>query len=919
MPVNSRYPLTLILKDHGTDFDLKPWLEGELQYEETGNEEISNATITLNSKFSRFITDGVVIGNTTFPKINFFDRIYIRFTDPNGVITDDVVQVLKFKPDEDKPAGNRLTLLCEHQGFHFFRMHNLKQYQRESGFAVISDNGATYSSTDVRGTKQPSMENHNTLFDFTGVKPVGNAASQATYIDFDFKDAEFYIGDGLNVVAKRLGASVDDGGELEFFDWRTVSKYNHVANTDLDVIQMQFRVSGDNGPNAKVVLDKTTATINPILATYGELEPEKSTSVFAWGDMNMGSQPPGYQIYFGEKEFFLSALEWTNGRIYKSGQRVKFEAGFFICLISHTANLGSNDPTTGIGTIWNVETFAPTTSYSNWTKNFSDNTGRPQYWINSGFGYIFSTVFPQNNRACCHDHNLVIRDINHRRSWVDKVAGGVSDIPTSMHLSGGGSEMYRGFRLLLDQTSFPTVSAPFNQNSGKDRFDKSYVDAVVMHNGSSFTGTEAYKNWDVFLSATNDLEITSARDGISFVFAPCDNLTFNNVCSGSRLGGWQQGAMQAAQVSGVSVTAFVAGLLPDCLHPYNITAVNTPAFGNSQGVESGNPGLNSAVNVTYDFSKSDLAHGWWINLAFPIPRDGTATAFTAVTAGEKYINPTFDLNNMHLSSTGKRGLNQGSDAEGRGSLEYGKINATRLYLKLEASTFGLLIPGGDFKARIALFDTGDNVIVGDATITHNFNFSEIEIEITNYKIWRGRHGLPYTPLQEIEILDVFETRNVVRIAISSLDSYDGDGRYVPINTYTKFVDGVTINLDAFHFVKPLTAMTQLQTVQVNKPEINFEREPLDKGQISNYKQLENDAKSVLELEQFKRVEYEINRPLRCNIKFGDEFTYINPNIVNDTDVAPASSIDLICKKNIFIYSKKRGFSVKTIAIKRFKT
>ena len=42
MVVNERYQIILVLKDHGADFNLKPWLE-DLQYEETGNDEISNA------------------------------------------------------------------------------------------------------------------------------------------------------------------------------------------------------------------------------------------------------------------------------------------------------------------------------------------------------------------------------------------------------------------------------------------------------------------------------------------------------------------------------------------------------------------------------------------------------------------------------------------------------------------------------------------------------------------------------------------------------------------------------------------------------------------------------------------------------------------------------------------------------------
>jgi len=437
---------------------------------------------------------------------------------------------------------------------------------------------------------------------------------------------------------------------------------------------MQFRISGDIGTAQKVVLDKTTATINKILDSHGELEPEKSTSVYAWGDINMGSQPPGYQIFFGEKEFFFSARDWTNGRVYKTGMRVQFEGPFYKCLVANTAVLGTNDPISGIGLFWQVETFIPSTNYSNWTIN------RPQYWINSGFGYIHSQTFPQNNRACCFDHNLVIRDINHRRSWVDANRPTIDDIPSSMFLPGGDKNMYRTFRLLVDQ-NVGLIGFPFTQNGGRDRFGKLFVDSVVRHNGGTFTGNDTFKNWDVFLESKNDTEILSMRDGICFVYAPCDELTFNSECTGTRLGGWQQGAYEAIQISGLTITSFVPGLLPDCVHPYHINEGGIPDFGTAQGIESGLNGQNSSIRIGYNFSDSALAHGWWINLSFPLPRDGFAGAFTAVVAGEKYINPSIDLNNMHLSSTGKRGLNQGSDADGRGSLEYGKLNAQRLYLK----------------------------------------------------------------------------------------------------------------------------------------------------------------------------------------------------------------------------------------------
>jgi len=913
MVSNPRYPITLVLKDHGADFDLKPFLE-HIEYVETGNDEISHAKIILNSKFGKFVKP-VTQAGVAIPKVEFFDRIYVRFTDPNSVQTDDVLEVLAKFPNQKTGRGNYFELYCEHQGWHFFRGHNLKQYQRESGFDVIKDQGDVYNDPAVKATDAPTMELHDTTYNVA--TELGNAASEATAIDFDFGNTVFFFGDAVDQVSDRLGSSVDNLGELEFFDWRTVSKYDHALDTNLDTIQMQFRVSGDI-PGSKEVINKADA-IDKLLDSEGEQEPEKANNIFSWGDTNSGSLLPGFQIYFGEKEAFFSAKDWTNGRVYKTGMRVQFEGGFFVSLQNHTAILGTNDPTTGIGTFWNVETFTPTVKYSQLTNN------RPQYWINSGAGYIHSTTFPANNKAALHDHNLVIRDVNHRRSWVDVRVISKATIPTTMFLGTGGSEMYRTFRILLD-TDIGVLGAPFDQNSGKDRFDKSYDDAVVQHNGGLFTGSDEFKNWDVFLESKDDLEIIIMRDGESFVFNPVGGLglTFAGVELGSRIGGWNNGAyVNLDPLFGGQVTTavFLANAIPDCLHPYNIVAASNPDFGSAAGIESGTPGVNSAVRVKYEFSDGARSQGVWQNLAIPVPRDGFAGAFTATTVGEKYANPTLDLNNMHLSSLGKRGLNQGMDAEGRGSLDYGKINAVRTYMKLIVTEIGGLsnVLGGEFKFRFAMFDSGDNVFVKDVTLTHKSNYDELTAKLP-FEVYRGRHGLAFTPLQELEILDILQTRNIVRISISTLKSYDQDGRYLGfLSGFSPLFGATELQLDGFHFVKPLTATTQKETIQASKPSINLERDPLDRSQISNFIQLDHDGGSQLEIEQFKAIRFRIRRPLRCNIKFGQEFTLKHPELVDDPDVAPNDEVDLICKKNIFQYTKGKrggGYTTTTYGAKR---
>jgi len=912
MPVNVRYPLVLVLKDHGPDFDLIPYLE-DLEYEETGNEELSSAKITLNAHFGKFIKPVTQTG-TAIPKINFFDRIYIEFTDPDGNITKDVVEVLNKSPGELPGVGDTIELNCDHQGWYFFRMHNLKQYQRESNFDMIKDQGDVYNSTDVIGVDQPTMIGHDVPFNDT--TKIGNAASKATSIDMDFANSEFIMGEATQAIADRAGSSVDNGGELEFFDWRTISSYDHGLGTLLDQIKMQYRVSGDNGVSPKVVVSKNNPTIK-LLDTRSSQDPEKSTAIHGWGDLNSGSLLPGFMIYFGEKEKFLAAKEWQDAIFYKAGMRVQFNGAFYAAAQDHISQNGVNDPLTGIGTFWTgPQAFVPSVDYSQLTKN------RPEYWINSGAGYIHQQVFPNNHKATLHDHNLVIRDKNHRRSWVDIRGSSKFDVPASMILQGGTINMYRGFRILLD-SAVGALGAPFDQNGSKDRFGKSYVDAVVQHNGGIFIGSLEYLNWDVFLEAVDDLEIIVMRDGDSYVFNPCSSLNFNGVCTGARTPGWNVGYYKAIQISGLSVASFNSDSRIDCLHPYEILdGPPRPNFGTTQGVEDGIPGVDSAVRVKFNLGDDIRSAGAWLNLAFPIPRDGFAGAFTARTAGEKFINPTLDLNNKHLSSLGKRGLNQGLDAEGRGSLDYGKINKFSSFLKLiNTAALNIIPPGGDFKIRIAFFDTDDNVTIKDATLSHRDNFDEISPELP-FEIYRGRHGVAFTPVVELEILDIFETRNVVRISISTLDSYDKEGRYNIFNKFTALIGDTEFQIDAPHFVKPLSATTQKEPIQANKPGRNLERDPIDAPQISNFKQLESHLLSMLEIEQFKRVEFEITRPLRCDIKFGDEFTLKHPILVDDPDFGPNDEVDLICKKNIFTYKKGKGgggFTTKSIGVKRFRT
>lgn len=905
MPPNPRYSALLVLKDHGPDLDISNNFI-TLEYTETGNEEISSAIIKLNAHFGRFMVDGITVGGTSYPKVEFFDRLYLKITDPDGNVVEDVLEVINKFPSEEPGYNNVLEIHASNQGWHFSNQHFAKQYQRQSGFEVVKDICSSYNSNV--GPKDPTIEKHDA--DYSTSTRLGNAMSKATRNDWEFGTVETFCNQGVQQVSDFLGSSVDVGGELEFFDWRFVPKYDHGTGSFLDVMQLSVAVSGQ--VNSKVTISNADS-VAKITNVKGRQEPEKGTNQLAEGDPIAGSLPTDFSKYFSEKEKFFAVNDWDGNSIkYLVDMRVHYDGKYYLCITEHTSSPGTT-PDLAVGTLWTDQGSSWTSAlasydYSPWTKD------KAQYWINAGGGYVHSGTHPANNKAANIDHNLVIRDDNHRRSWVDGKFNDPSSIPSDMLKSGSP---FRTLRILCE-----TPGGVWTQNSGKDRFGVSYTNAVIKHNGGTFSGSEEYKNWDVFLSAKNDMEIYDFREGEAWTFNPCGTgLNANGSCIGARLGGWQKGAYILAQFLGVGVGLWTSGGVFDCAHPYNIVGTNNPDFGNADGIEGGvgTPGENSAVRCKYTWTSGSRSVGAWLNFAFPWPRNGNSTPFGAVTIGEQYLPDTLDSNNMHLTHDEKRGFNQGLSSE-----DLKPLTAVRVFTKLTAKNLGgSLIAQGDFRIRLVLFDSSDNVVAADKVIGHNDNMEELTFQLNEFKIYRARPGLPFTPVRELEILNIFEWRNICRGAIFTLDSYDNEGRYLATNRFiSQLASSLEIQADGYHWPKPLLVTTQEQSNPASKPDRNLEPTFLKRPRISNYFQLKNDAKSMLEIAQFRRVEYEIKRALRCNIRFGEEFKLKHPRVVDDSDVSPNDEVDLVCKKNIYSISKGKGaggFLVTTIGVKRFRT
>ena len=850
----------VIFKDHA-NFDATNKIV-HFQYEDAITEEIPSLIIRLSAKRGRFLTKT--------PIVNHFDRIFARCTDRNGKTVEGVFEITKIKPMQKESTNLQVELICTHQSWYVWQDHFSKQFQRQSGFEVIEDICNNYNVNP--GLSQPTIQNHTVVFNVS--TKFGNAMSQATFNDYDFGNAEKKDYDGILETIDRLGSPIPAGGEFEFFEVRFVSAYNHTTGLDIDKINLSLPVSGfKNG--VLVTIDKGDL-LNRVMDTDGNLEAITGTNILAWGSQDGDSLPTDTQQYFSEQEKFLAAKFWKDLRVYKKDMRVQDAGVFYKALADHTASAGNKPPSAN----WVSETFSSTRTYSPWTNN------NAQDWINSGLAP--KDAGTETGRAGIFDRNVIVRDDNHRRTICDFVGTNPASITASLIPAG----VYRGFRVLVNGTGAGLFS-------GNDATGKAFTNNIAQ--------LDVDGNWFVFIVSKNDFEVVDKENGKAFT---------------KIAGTWTHGAYNILGV-------FIAGQDFDCMHRYDFLNATTPDFGNTQGIVDGADGANSAVRVKFrassvptnpDFvflNDQNLNKVFWgLVISFPFPTTENAIPFGAPTFGEHYRPETLDRNNMHLTHKNNRGFNLGLESE-----DLGPLSAFRFWEKLIVKNeLGAILKDGDFKSAVTFIDTSDNVVTAEKNHAHNDNFEEITTQLSETGIYRARPGLAFLPLNELEVLNRFEWRNLKYILIHTLDAYDTDGRYAGV--LSRLFNPPTISLgtvggswelqiDMPHFVKPVLVTTQEQSVQASKPARNLQPQFLQRPQIFNRVQLKSDAKSMLEIHQFKRVEYNIRTVWRCDIDPGEHFYFTHTKMINNTVDSLPNTEKLVLKKAIYTSTKGRGTGGRT--------
>lgn len=96
---------------------------------------------------------------------------------------------------------------------------------------------------------------------------------------------------------------------------------------------------------------------------------------------------------------------------------------------------------------------------------------------------------------------------------------------------------------------------------------------------------------------------------------------------------------------------------------------------------------------------------------------------------------------------------------------------------------------------------------------------------------------------------------------------------------------------------------------------------MERPYTTNYRQLEQDTKSQLEIEQFRYEAFDIETEGECpaNLRFGDSFYLTDTDVVNASDNG-ANTIKLVAKKITYTINGtdggRGGFVRKLLGVKR---
>ena len=875
-------------------------------FTDTGTGEVNTASLIIRSLDGNYNVTGSVI----FAE---FDRIRIQCTDLAGNSYDRFFEIFNIIPSQTKGEGTLLTIDCLGIEYHTQQIHMTKPYYFEDSYTVGASVGDIYNSN--RGTKQPVLEDHNIVY--LNSNGFGNGLPFYNANNWDFAVNEDSCYNRWIDLIDNGGQAVEAGGALTFFELNFLTPL-------INKIQLKLRASGDN-PTIKQIKNSVITGVK-VGEQEGMLSNPTGTNVMAWGSNDHGTLPVDHSKYNSHVERFIFRPEWSSSVTYSQDARVKVTPTTEVAPKHYKALRETQGDTPSTSTSdWEQidmgDEFGDTVQYSPWTDD------KATLWLNSGCNPSKSTF----TTGGFIDINCVINEEKWFRTWVDAIATSNSDLDTLAtkysYVSNDRSKFPRGFRVLVKTNSPSGALANFanmvvevypTNSVGGVRWQKLYafeklntkVQVAVIDEGKVYTDTisgttsspihtwsdlssQGYGN-DCFHPYTT---VPTNTDGVDLV----DDITNEALITRSKL---------------VDVTN-----RPD------ITKSGTDDF--DQNIDSAvaftadhagitKSAFEGAASPTSNYYKHAI--GFTIRFPFPCNIDNSISEGVGDIYGggvnNKYEPATLDIQNMNYTSGGLQGFNHGQASE-----DYGQISAVAMWLKYSQQISGAELDD-EHRFRAWFVDTKDNVVYQDFVLTHSNNWEDIRLPISGFRNYRGRKPIygysaiiaSVIPPKELEVINIFEWRNIKMFGVQFQGVYDKFGRYDPgknaiggdgdsLTWSTLAGSNKVLTMDGFRFIKPLLATSGQNTDR------NLEPDFLQFPDITNYHQLEGAAKSHLEIEKFKHKEFNIESSGDeiFDVPFGDSFYLHNEDLISDDDKSGENNnIKLVAKRIEYSITKPVG-------------
>tara|TARA_R110000824_G_scaffold250100_3_gene438923 strand:- start:864 stop:2609 length:1746 start_codon:yes stop_codon:yes gene_type:complete len=564
-----------------------------------------------------------------------------------------------------------------------------------------------------------------------------------------------------------------------------------------------------------------------------------------------------------------------------------------------------------------ADDFGNSIQYSPWTDEKST------LWSNSGCDPNRTTF---TTGGWC-DINLVVNEETFFRTWVDAIAVSDSDLDTLAD-NGAANDGYsydltrsgfpRGFRVLVKSNS-PTGDLA------------NFANMIVEIKPTNSVGGKTWKKLYNFTTAHTKVQVAVIHEGKVYT----DTITSGPTHSWSDISGADFGndcfhpyTTVPTETDGVDlINGTTRSEITDSTNRPDITKAGSEFTQNQESAIEFKAVAADAITSAASDASDPLAayykNAIGFTLRFPFPNN----TYNGITegVGDMYgggINnneepATLDIQNMNYTSGGKEGFNN-TEVE-----DYGQINAVAMWLKYSVvESAGSTELNDEHRFRAWFIDTKDNTVYQDFVVRFSNNWEDIRLPISGFRIYRGRKPVygfsaavaSFLPPKELEIINIFEWRNIKMFGVQLQSQYDKFGRFNPgaatvdengnSVTWSNILGSTrTLKMDGFRFIKPLLASSGTNTTRNLEP--TFQQFP----NITVYDQLLNVAKSHLEIEKFKHKEFNVESvgDEIFDIPFGDSFYLKNTDLVSDDDKSGEdNNIKLVAKRIEYSITKPTG-------------